>query len=61
MRITLDLDRTTTERLAVSSARELRPVTLQAQVILMRALGVPFPGGDGTDRVTNRAAEEVAA
>jgi hypothetical protein len=43
MRLKLDLDTQTWEALAISAVRELRPAPRQAEVLLMRALGVPFP------------------
>ncbi len=43
MRLRLELDSQTAEALAQSAIRELRPATLQAEVLLRRALGLPVP------------------
>jgi hypothetical protein len=43
MRLRIDLDPQTAEALAKSAVRELRPVPMQAEVLLRRALGLPFP------------------
>jgi len=43
MRIKLDLDTETTERLIQAAISENRPVGMHAEVILRRALGLPFP------------------
>lgn len=43
MRIRLELDNETTERLIERAADERRPVSWQAEVMLRRALGLPFP------------------
>jgi hypothetical protein len=43
MKIKLDLDTQTWEALAISAVRELRPAPMQAEVLLMRALGLPVP------------------
>jgi hypothetical protein len=43
MRIKLDLDSEATDALVASAMHELRPPNLQAQVLLRRALGLPFP------------------
>lgn len=43
MRIRLDLDQEATERLVEAAVSEQRPVHWQAEVILRRALGLPFP------------------
>jgi hypothetical protein len=43
MRVRLDLDQTTYDALVTSAVRELRPASLQAEVLLKRALGLPFP------------------
>ena len=53
MRIHLDLDDETRTRLIDSAVEEWRPVTLQAHVLLRRALGLPVsveetPGEGGT-------------
>jgi len=40
MRIKLDLDETTTERLIEVAERERRPIAWQAEVILLRGLGL---------------------
>ena len=43
MRLRFELDTQTAEALAQSAIRELRPVPLQAEVLLRRALGLPVP------------------
>lgn len=43
MRIKLDLDTETTERLIQAAVAENRPVGMHAEVMLRRALGLPFP------------------
>lgn len=43
MRIKLDLDPETTERLIQAAVSENRPVGMHAEVMLRRALGLPFP------------------
>ncbi len=43
MRIKLDLDNELTERLIQEAVRERRPVAWHAEVLLRRALGLPFP------------------
>ena len=43
MRLRLELDTQTTEALAQSAIRELRPASMQAEVLLRRALGLPVP------------------
>lgn len=43
MRIKLDLDTETTERLIQAAISENRPAGMHAEVILRRALGLPFP------------------
>ena len=42
-RLRLDLDTETFESLVAHATAELRPVQLQAEVLLRRALGLPFP------------------
>jgi hypothetical protein len=39
----LDVDFETYERLVESAVNERRPITWQAEVVLRRALGLPFP------------------
>jgi len=52
MRIRLELDAQTTQALIRSAVSEKRPVAWQAEILLRRALGLPFPetgkegGGD---------------
>ena len=41
--IRLDLDQETFSRLVDSALHERRPIPWQAEVILRRALGLPFP------------------
>lgn len=42
-RLRLDVDRETYERLLDAAAVERRPPSWQAEVMLRRALGLPFP------------------
>jgi hypothetical protein len=41
--IRIDLDTECFKRLAESAVEELRPIPWQAEVLLRRALGLPFP------------------
>jgi hypothetical protein len=43
MRIKLELDPETTEKLVEAAVREKRPAAWQAEVLLRTALGLPFP------------------
>lgn len=43
MRIKLDLDDEATERLIESAVAEKRPMPWQAEVLLRKALGLPWP------------------
>jgi len=43
MRVVLELDRETACRLVQAAVRERRPVRWQADIMLRRALGLPFP------------------
>lgn len=43
MRIKLELDPETTEKLIEAAVREKRPVAWHAEVLLRTALGLPFP------------------
>jgi hypothetical protein len=43
MKVRLDLDIETTKALIESGLHELHPPNLQAEVLLRRALGLPFP------------------
>ena len=43
MRLKLELDPETAEKLAQSAVVEKRPLAWQAEVLLRRALGLPFP------------------
>ncbi len=43
MRIKLELDQEIAERLIETAEKERRPVVWQAEVLLRRALGLPFP------------------
>jgi len=45
MRIKLDLDKDTTQKLVERSASDRRPVAWEAEVLLRQALGLPFPFG----------------
>lgn len=42
MRLRVDLDREVSARLAEAAAAERRPIPWQAEVMLRRALGLPF-------------------
>ncbi len=42
-RLRLDVDTETFESLVAHATAELRPVQLQAEVLLRQALGLPFP------------------
>jgi hypothetical protein len=56
----LDVDFETYERLVEAAVSERRPITWQAEVVLRRALGLPFPTGvespDPDHRADHRAA-----
>ena len=39
----IDLDRATFERLSKQADAERRPIIWQAEIVLRRALGLPFP------------------
>jgi hypothetical protein len=43
MRLVIDLDPETAERLAEEAVREYRPLVWHAQVLIRRALGLEFP------------------
>lgn len=43
MRLHLDLDRETSQRLLQAALAERRPIVWQAEIMLRRALGVPVP------------------
>jgi hypothetical protein len=43
MKLKLELDPETAEKLAESAVIERRPLAWQAEVLLRRALGLPFP------------------
>jgi len=43
MRLKLELDPETTERLIEAAVREKRPAAWHAEVLLRTALGLPFP------------------
>jgi len=55
MRIKLDLDPETTERLIQAAISENRPVGLHAEVVIRRALGLPFPWPQAGATPTNVA------
>jgi hypothetical protein len=57
VRLKLELDNETTERLIERAAEERRPVPWQAQVELMRALGLPFPRREGEEQGEPAVAE----
>ena len=62
MRIRIDLDPEAQAGLIRSSVRERRPVHMQAEVLLRRALGLPdCPGEHGatTAKSTERPKQEV--
>lgn len=46
MRVKIDLDREMSRRLVRAAVEERRPIDWQAEVILRRALGLPFPRGE---------------
>ncbi len=46
MRLRLDIDQETHDRLLQTALVEKRPIHWQAEVILRRALGLPFPRQD---------------
>jgi hypothetical protein len=46
MRLKIELDPETTERLVASAVAECRPIPMQAEVLLRRALNLPFPYPD---------------
>ena len=43
----IDVDEDTLDRLARAAVAERRPVVMHAEVVLRRALGLPFPSGAG--------------
>jgi hypothetical protein len=43
MLLRLELDRSTAVRLVECAVAESRPIPMQAQVLIRRALGLPFP------------------
>jgi len=45
-RLRIEIDQQTYDKLAESAVRELRPVVWQAEVLIRRALGLPFPSSD---------------
>ena len=49
-RIKLELSPAAYQRLVEEALRERRPVDWQAEVMLTRALGLPFPETDGPSR-----------
>lgn len=51
MRLRLDLDRETSAALMEAASADLRPVTMHAQVILRRSLGLPVPTNAKTPAV----------
>ena len=63
MRLRLELDRDTSDRLIGQAAAERRPVPWQAEVLLRQALGLPFPYPDegGSDREPQGALGSTAA
>jgi hypothetical protein len=57
VRIRLELDNETTERLIERAAEERRPVPWQSEVMLRRALGLPFPRREGEEQGEPTTAE----
>ena len=58
-RLRLDLDLETFEALALKASSERRPVTLQAEVVLRQALGLPFPYLPKSMDSSTNSSEEV--
>ena len=42
----IDVDQDTLDRLARAAVAERRPIVMHAEVVLRRALGLPFPIGE---------------
>jgi len=61
MRIKLDLDSETTERLIQAAISENRPVGMHAEVVIRRALGLPFPWPQAGAAPTNAEQEKASA
>jgi hypothetical protein len=59
MRLKIELDEQTTERLISAAVAERRPLAWQAEVVLRRALGLPFPADDSGGQPAERPAEEA--
>ena len=60
MRICLDLDADTTERLVEAAVAERRPIVWQAEVLLRRSLGLPVALADRpADAPAERGREAV--
>ncbi len=51
MRLRLELDSDTTSSLIEQAGRERRPVAWHAEVLLRRALGLPFPATEPDNRL----------
>lgn len=60
MRLRLDLDKETHDRLLEAALREKRPIHWQAEVIMRRALGLPFPS-EATGEMETQEYEPVEA
>ncbi len=63
MRLKLELDEDASTRLVEQAALERRPVAWQAEVLLRKALGFPFPYAEGStpvDIVDESLAESTA-
>lgn len=63
MRLKLELDEDASTRLVEQAALERRPVTWQAEVLLRKALGLPFPYAEESgpvDIVDESLAESTA-
>lgn len=56
MRLRLEPDAETLRRLIASAAEERRPIGWQAEVLLRRALGLPFPEADPREPLGGRDA-----
>lgn len=61
MRITITPDAETLARLGQAAIAERRPMDMQAEVILRRALGLPVPGAPTPDRTAKGGGDARAA
>jgi hypothetical protein len=60
-RLRIDVDPETWDALARSAVRDFRPVTMQAVVLLRRALGLPVPKEPRNPEVGSSEEEEDGA